>query len=290
LATRFKSDPAPVPSEAARIRVRNGLDHALWRWPVIVDLESLPPMQRRLSRGFTIRETTAQLAPAVIPSQADDLDGDGVPDEFVFVTDLRSGEVREFSVALGASSDSPQIETSATDTWCDTGFARFGISGVGDVWFRPKRQSIVDWQPAKELMPGDAVSIVRLNDKGPFRTVRSGPLRAILRSRDGTILNAFREQRYAELRLETASPPVPIKGAVRRTHAGLTISEAWAGDTGVALLRKGIADQRVWVTGIEYGGERVPFWPVRKDWVLFVDTLAEVLATPPEVTVVRGGR
>lgn len=71
-------------------------------------------------RNFLLQTGTAWIAPRELPSQADDLDGDGFADQVVFLVDLRANEEAKYWIYYspsGQRSNSYAAETVATAGW-----------------------------------------------------------------------------------------------------------------------------------------------------------------------------
>ena len=97
-------------SAEAPLSVRNPTDVVRTDWPVVLTIDQLAERGIKPASGETVLVTFHDHA---IASQLDDLDGDGRPDELVFVSDCAPHEVREFTLAVIALEALPSFKKRA---------------------------------------------------------------------------------------------------------------------------------------------------------------------------------
>jgi uncharacterized protein DUF4861 len=104
-----------------RVHVSNPESSARLNEPVVLDVSSIRKEAADFNpRNFTVMSGARWIAARELPSQADDLDGDGTADQIVFLADLRANEESDYWVyysATGERHNSYASGTAAAPGW-----------------------------------------------------------------------------------------------------------------------------------------------------------------------------
>lgn len=280
--------PAPT-APAATLKVANTSERKLWRQPVSVDLHKVFPDRKIPVDGVSVYDPRRHLHPLPLPAQADDLDGDGAADELVFQTDLRAGEVLGFPVRLTPTPASEPLATAAlagTVATLSTPTAVFTLTD-GSLCFT----AIDIHTEAKQPSRSASVELVAIEKCPPLEVLRNGPLRAVMRSKDGAlVVMANSRANLLELR---ASKPLAIKqaslpGAVASSRALGTLACRAEYSTDLAsaiILPQGASanqakaqvftiTENIWVHAWWRAADQAPIMPGSSNWTDNLERLA----------------
>ncbi|MFW6161280.1 MAG: DUF4861 family protein [Planctomycetota bacterium] len=142
--------------------------HELRGYPVAVSLEALPDA---LQRG-KLRVLSAQGQDVV--SQVDDLDGDGDPDELVFVADMAAGRPAMFRVVQGAAAAAASDAEVAGEATFGNSLLRCHLLSEGGPGIRiVDRAAGEDWLESLSLLQAGTAEL-------QTRVLAAGPVRAVV--------------------------------------------------------------------------------------------------------------
>lgn len=308
LERAYGTKASPAPAADRQLGVTNPHPVRVWQQPVVVDLKAVFPERKLPVDGVRVWRAEVQLAPLPVPSQCDDLDGDGAADELVFAVDQRPGESSHFRLECAAPPPFPPGVEAVKDASGTTALARTGemrVDGRGAVVYTGMQAGLRDVEravlPAAGVHAGGMVA-----DLGPaesLEVVRSGPVRSVLATPDRQLLVlVYAHDAVAELRWSGKQPlPVglPESGSaqMRGVH-GAQVREMWEEDVGVAAWWAGRASTtwddarhvlslpggtRLWLAGRWFGGDRVPVLPARANWTRELDRHALLTQEPLRV-------
>lgn len=312
----MEAGSGPLPPEEVRpagrqLTVTNPHGLKVWQQPVVVDLKAAFSNQKVPVDGVRVWNTAIELCPRQLPSQCDDLDGDGAADELVFAVNLRPGEQGVFRLELAAGAPSaPAVEVSRSGAMV-AALARTGelqVDGSGAIRFAGLVSDLRDVAKAGRPAPGIRAGggLASMDGAPALEMVRSGPVRGVLASADrSVVLLVYALGALGELRWSGKGPlqvALPESASARMFSAGgAAIREVWEDDLGRAAWwreksgvawdggRRGLAmpgaagGSRLWLAGHWFGGDRVPVLPARVNWSGELKRQAQLTLTPLKV-------
>jgi len=314
LRGHFSIPAAPEKEKGFLVSIRNRTALKLWRHPVLIDLRMVLPGQKLLPNGLTVWDSVPHLDPLPLPSQSDDLNGDGWADELAFIADFMPGEIRTFRLEL-QKTPFPQGGTRTSENsepwgW-ETGNGRFTWRPGEGIWYAGKAASLFDGRVGSdpdsdakaERKILDLPQLAAIGGTSGLILVSQGPIRTILRSsKHPLFLIGYAEHPFSEIRW-SGDKALRVKlngtdsGSLRET-TDMKIWEQWDGDLGTAALwpkdrsyqwdgrhrvltiEPAGTTARFWISGYWRSGDRFPYLPSRSNWFHLLDRLALVFSSP----------